>query len=236
MTERKLTEEEIELIYDFCYERNVSEYEIQAELVDHLASAIEENWKENPEISFFDNLFEIYRQFGTDGFQTLTKSKKRAFQKQYNYLFLKFLGSFFQLPRIIFTFAFSFFLFAIIRHFDAREPVMFSIQGFSLALYLWYILFYFPRRLTIKVKKEQQFLFVNYINTLKSLSSLLITCSINTVNIGFRHFKVPNTVWFDFSLSFTVVMLFIVGYAFMFYMPKLMKQHFTKQFPQFVKS
>ena len=95
MTERKLTEEEIELIYDFCYERNVSEYEIQAELVDHLASAIEENWKENPEISFFDNLFEIYRQFGTDGFQTLTKSKKRAFRNKKTWLVDKKTWSFF---------------------------------------------------------------------------------------------------------------------------------------------
>ena len=236
MSERKLTTEEIELIYDFCYDRDVSEYEIQVELVDHLASAIEEKWKINPEISFFDNLFEIYHRFGPDDFKKLAKSKKRAFQKQYNRLFIRFIISFFQLPRIILTFAFSFFLFAFIRYFDAREAVMYSIQGFSLASFLWYTFFFFPGRLAIKVKKEQKFLFINYLNTLKALSNLLIICSVNAINMSFRHFKAPETVWFDFGLSFTVIVFFIVGYAFMFYMPLLMKQHFNEEFPQFVKS
>lgn len=236
MTEGKLTPKEIELIYDFCYHRGISEYEIQTELVDHLASAIEDSWKENRDLSFFDNLFDIYNQFGPDGFKKLAKSKKRAFQKQYNQLFWKFLGSFFQLPRIILTFALCFSMFAILRFFDAREPVMYSIQGFSLASYLWYIIIFFPRRLAIKVKKEQKFLFINYINTLKALSNFLIICSINAINICFRHFKAPDTAWFDSALSFLVVMLMIAGYALMFYMPRLVKQHFSREYPEFIQS
>ena len=235
MTERKITPEEIELIYDFCYDRGVSEYEIQSELVDHLASAIEDSWKENRDISFFDNLFGVYRQFGHFGFKKIAKSKKRAFQKQYNQLFLKFLGSFFLLPRIILTFVLSFSLFITIRFFDAREPIMFGIQGFSLALYLWYLLIFFPRRVAIKVKKEHKFLFINYIDFLRNLSGLLVTVSINGIKLCFEHFKAPNHAWFDFGLSFTIILLFIIGYALMFYMPALTNRHFKEQFPQFVK-
>ena len=236
MTERKLTTEEIELIYDFCYDRGISEYEIQTELVDHLASAIEDRWKENRNLAFFDNLFEIYNRFEPDGFKKLAKSKKRAFQRQYNQLFLKFLGSFFQLPNIILTFVLSFSLFITIRFFDAREPVMLGIQGLSLVLYFWYVLIYFPRRFAIKIRKEQKFLFINYINTLKAYSNLLILFSINAINICFRHFKAPDTVWFDSALSFIVVMLIIVGYALMFYMPRLVKQHFSREYPKFIQS
>lgn len=236
MSERKLSPEEIELIYDFCYDRGVSEYEIQSELVDHLASAIEDRWKESPDLSFFDNLFGVYRQFGHFGFKKIVKSKKVAFRRQYNRLLIKFLGSFFLLPRIMLTLVLGAFLFILVHFFDAREPVMFGIMGFSLALYLWYILVFFPKWLTVKVKKEQKFLFLNYINTLKAVSNLLILCLINAVNICFRHFAVPNYAWFDLGLSFAVVFLFILGYALMFYMPTLTNRHFKEQFPQFVAS
>lgn len=236
MTERKLTPKEIELIYDFCCDRGISEYEIQSELVDHLASAIEETWKEKPDSSFHDALFEAYHQFGPDGFKKLAKSKKRAFQRQYNLVFLKFLGSFFQLPRIILTFALCFSLFAILRVFEAREPVMFFIQGFSLALYLWYILFFFPRRLAFKVKKKQAFLFLNYIELLRKASNLLVLFLVQAINMSFRYFEASDTTWFDFGLSFMVVFLFIIGYALMFYMPQLTRRHFKEQFPQFVQS
>lgn len=236
MTERKLTPEEIELIYDFCYDKGIIEYEIQSELVDHLASAMEDRWKENQELSFPDNLSEIYNRFGYEGVMKFAKSKKRAFQKQYNRLFLKFLGSFFQLPRIILTLALCFSLFTILRILDDREPIMRSIQVFSLAIYLWYIFSFVPRRLSIKVKKEQRFLFLNYISILRSLSGLLVTLSVNVASLCFKYFKAPDKAWFDFGLSFAIVFLFILGYALMFYMPILTNRHFKDQFPQFVMS
>lgn len=236
MSEQKLTPEEIELIYDFCYDKGVSEYEIQSELVDHLASAMEDRWKENQELSFLDNLSEIYGRFGNEGFVKLANGKKRAFQKQYNRLFLKFLGSFFLLPRIILTFLLCFSLFAILRFFDDREPVMRFIQVFSLASYAWYILVFLPRRIAIKVKREQRFLLLNYISSLRSISSLLITLSVNLISLCLRQFKAPDYSWFDFGLSFAIVFLFIIGYALMFYMPTLTNRHFKEQFPQFVQS
>jgi hypothetical protein len=41
MEERRLTPDEIDELFAFCSKRNVKEYEIQVELVDHLASSIE---------------------------------------------------------------------------------------------------------------------------------------------------------------------------------------------------
>jgi hypothetical protein len=41
MTERKLNPAQIEELFAFCCKRNINEYGIQAELVDHLASSIE---------------------------------------------------------------------------------------------------------------------------------------------------------------------------------------------------
>ena len=44
----KLTTEQIDQLYRFTRQHYVEWYDLQTELVDHLANAIEEQWQENP--------------------------------------------------------------------------------------------------------------------------------------------------------------------------------------------
>ena len=60
MTTKKLTNEEIEGLFIFCRKRKVKYYDVQLELVDHLATSIEEIWRTQPEIPFQDALTKIY--------------------------------------------------------------------------------------------------------------------------------------------------------------------------------
>ncbi len=53
---RKITEQEINQIFYFTKKHYVEFYDVQVELVDHLANAIEDQWKENSNISFEDAL------------------------------------------------------------------------------------------------------------------------------------------------------------------------------------
>ena len=53
---RKITKAEINQLFDFTQKHYVEFYDVQVELVDHLANAIEAQWSENPEISFEEAL------------------------------------------------------------------------------------------------------------------------------------------------------------------------------------
>lgn len=44
----KLNESQIEELYDFTRKHFVEYYDLQIELVDHLANGIESKWQENP--------------------------------------------------------------------------------------------------------------------------------------------------------------------------------------------
>ena len=48
----KLTQEQIARLYRFTREHYVEWYDLQTELVDHLANAIEEQAQQNPTLSF----------------------------------------------------------------------------------------------------------------------------------------------------------------------------------------
>lgn len=73
---RKITEQEIKLLFDFTKKHYVEFYDVQVELVDHLANAIEAQWEENPKLSFEDALQIEFKKFGIFGFTGLVKKNK----------------------------------------------------------------------------------------------------------------------------------------------------------------
>ena len=78
---RKITEQEINQIFDFTKKHYVEHYDVQVELVDHLANAIEDQWKENPNILFEDALQTEFKKFGIFWFTGLVEQKQSELQK-----------------------------------------------------------------------------------------------------------------------------------------------------------
>ncbi len=64
----KLSKEQIQKLYTFTHQHYVEYYDLQTELVDHLANAIEEQWQENPKLSFDEALQIEFKKFGVFGF------------------------------------------------------------------------------------------------------------------------------------------------------------------------
>ena len=82
----KLTSEQIERLYQFTRQHYVEWYDLQTELVDHLANAIEQQWQENPKISFEEALQIEFKKFGVFGFMDVIKEKQVALSKKYKIL------------------------------------------------------------------------------------------------------------------------------------------------------
>ena len=100
---KKLTNQEIEQLFAFTKKHLVEHYDVQVELVDHLANAIEAQWNENPNISFEDALQKEYKNFGVFGFSGLVKQKQASLQQHYWNIIKKEFISFFSVPKIILT-------------------------------------------------------------------------------------------------------------------------------------
>ena len=96
-----LTEEQIQSLFNFCYDHSVEYYEVQLELVDHLANAIESEMKANPTITFAGALEKVYHSFGYNGFKPLVIEKQKIAKNQSRRLFWQLFKSQFRWPKIL---------------------------------------------------------------------------------------------------------------------------------------
>jgi hypothetical protein len=79
----KLTQEQIDQLYIFTRQHYVEYFDVQSELVDHLANAIETEWQENPKLSFDEALNKEFKKFGVFGFEDVVEQKQKQLTRKY---------------------------------------------------------------------------------------------------------------------------------------------------------
>lgn len=108
---RTVTSEETEELFLFCRKHFVYHYDLQVELVDHLASSVEEQWESDPELSFEEALHKTFKKFGISGFSKIKEQKQKELRRKYNILLWKYLLEFYRWPKILLTLAVTMTLF-----------------------------------------------------------------------------------------------------------------------------
>ncbi|QES88248.1 hypothetical protein [Rhizosphaericola mali] len=76
-----LSPDKIDKLFRFCEKHGIKYYDVQVELVDHLASAIETAMSDHPNLSFDDCLQKEYKGFGATGFAKLLSEKKKSIER-----------------------------------------------------------------------------------------------------------------------------------------------------------
>lgn len=139
----KLTEVQIEQLYRFTREHFVEHYDVQSELVDHLANDIEVLMVENPNISFDQALNMSFKKFGVFGFQDVVSAKMKSMEKKYWKLVFQILKDFFTIPRILVSFTLFIGILFLFKFLGFENVTM--IIGFSGVLVMLIKLFQIKR-------------------------------------------------------------------------------------------
>jgi hypothetical protein len=121
----KLTKEQIQQLYIFTRQHYVEHYDVQTELVDHLANDIEQIWITQPNLSFEDARDISFKKFGVFGFMDVVSERQKALSKKYWKIIWSFAKDWFQLSKIILT-IFIFTLFTIACRSKFEEYFLFS--------------------------------------------------------------------------------------------------------------
>ena len=103
----ELSERHIENLYQFTRDHFVEYYDLQTELVDHLANDIEAIWEQEPNLSFVNAREKAFKKFGVYGFSDVVIHRERAMTKRYFKYLWRELKIWFSLPKIIITLALS---------------------------------------------------------------------------------------------------------------------------------
>ena len=104
----ELTENQIDELYKFTRKHYVYHYDVQSELVDHLANDIENIWQETPNLSFEQARDKSFKKFGIFGFMDVVEKKQSQMTKKYYKIIFKFAKEWFRLPKIVLTLAMIF--------------------------------------------------------------------------------------------------------------------------------
>ncbi|AWV99237.1 hypothetical protein [Arcticibacterium luteifluviistationis] len=106
-----LNASQIEQLYKFTERHYVDYYDVQTELVDHLASGIEARLEENPNQVFEQVLDDVFTGFGVMGFGSFVEEKQKEVAKKGRRMFWRAFISFFSIPKVLFSLGLAFLIY-----------------------------------------------------------------------------------------------------------------------------
>jgi hypothetical protein len=225
----KLTQEQIQQLYTFTRQHFVEYYDVQTELVDHLANDIEQIWLEQPNLSF-ENARDIsFKKFGVFGFMDVVESRSKALNKKYWKLIWGIFKNYFKLPQLLTTLAIFSVIYMSFKIIPNHQWIYIFI-GVVICTALIIQLF------KLHKLKKQRFKATNK-------KWLLEEYILNAGNIGaFGYFIVQFPLQFDKHLSnepliiamsvfFTcyIVLLYIIAFV----LPSKVEELLKKQYPEY---
>jgi hypothetical protein len=122
----KISDNQITELYRFTREHFVLHYDVQTELVDHLANDIEQIWVEQPMLTFREAKTISFKKFGVFGFMDVVEKRQKVLGNKYWRIIWRFAKDWFQLPKIALTFLICFLLYQIFTS-NVSEYIFISI-------------------------------------------------------------------------------------------------------------
>ena len=128
MNERvTLNDEQIAHLFKFVQAKRVRYKDVQVEIVDHLASGIEDMMTDDAQLTFLEGLNEIYSKFPITGFAVMVGERTDAMMKYWRRQYAKILIGYFKLPKIILTIGFFYAFFQLFSRVEVRAVLIFGI-------------------------------------------------------------------------------------------------------------
>ena len=225
---RKITQPEIEKLYEFTRKHFVEYYDLQTELVDHLANGMEARWQENPHLSFEENLNLEFKKFGVFGFSDVVEKRQRAMEKKYYGLIWNEIKQAVKRPKAVF-----FLIFAILvsRFFLEINNGVYFLTGTALVLLI--AAFIYRRKIFPKRKKgtDRVFLLEEIIRNAGGMSIFFIFPfnSLNLFTSSSGNIESDLAKWLYVLM---MAVLFLICYICFWVLPKKKDEILEKAYPQ----
>ena len=229
----KLTTSQIDHLFTFTRQHFVEWYDLQSELVDHLANAIETEWAQNPKLTFDEALNKEFKKFGVFGFMDVVEKRQAVLGKKYNGLVWQHFKDFFGIPKIVLTIAMTLLLYSILKISRHNEWIFI---GFYLILigFTFYEIFKNNKiKKRKKQTKEKRWLFEEIINQYGSFSGAIIFPFNFFVSI-FNHSEkyLGNDIW-TLGLSFFLVVLGLLIFIIFKIIPSKAEDYLQTTYPEY---
>ena len=221
----KISAEQIEQLYAFTRKHFVDHYDLQTELVDHMANAIEDRWQEDPKLTFEEAMQQEFKKFGIFGFMSVVEQRQRALNKKYNKLIWSNFRTFFKLPKIMLTIV----MVGLLYQSFALSPIIFGVLFIAAFIGLAVRAVYFGVKLRKKSKRTGK---------RWMLEEIIFKCG-GLGPMFYFPYQITNFLFGDYpaigelllAIAFTVFLLY--EYIILFVIPAEAKKHLAETYPEY---
>jgi hypothetical protein len=222
----KLTLNQIQQLYKFTRQHYVEHYDLQTELVDHLAHGIEQLQQENPSLSFEQALNQEFKKFGVFGFMDVVAERQKTMSKKYYGIIFKFFKEYFQLPKIILTLCLTTLLVIVLQTVH-QGHLHYWVSGILLIGILPMFISILKHSKKLKKKKRKWMLEEMLLNH-AGVAQILI------LPIHLLNFEYMITSFFWLSIiSFTMVSMLLLVYVITFVIPSKAEKLLEETYPEY---
>lgn len=231
---KKVSPTQVSRLYEFTRQHYVEFYDVQTELVDHMANGIESLWQENPEITFESALQQEFKKFGIFGFMDVLEKRQQAMEKKYFRIILREAVQILKQPKLLTA---VFLLFGIITvGLRTKTGYFVLVIGLIIALFTMAI-FHTIRASKIKRKLKagkKVYLLENTIFNGGSIFALVFIPFqlLQIFNSGFDMSSFPLPNFQTYLFAFFVCVLAVVSYLCFYKLPKKKDQILQKTYPE----
>ena len=228
----KLTENQIDELYKFTREHYVYFYDVQSELVDHLANDIEEIWVDKPKLSFENARDTSFKKFGIFGFMDVIEAKQKQMNKRYWKIILRFAKEWFTVPKIVITIS-VFFIFFMLLQIQYSEYIFLATLLILVTLEMRIVYFVRKQHKKKEAKKEKIFLLESMIGDTKNgFTGFTFINLFNTVNLTGFDFSALNMYWV-LIISGVLTLLCILFYVSNYIIPQKAEELLHETYPEY---
>lgn len=222
----------IKELFSFVAKKRVRYKDVQIELVDHLATAIEEIMEHEPNLTFNKALEKVYAGFGIYGFAKIIEQKEQAMHKFWRTRIFNYVRKFYALPRIIGTIGSMILVFLLLYYgFIGLKPIVIIVTLCAFCGIVWVMYVQHVLDNTIR-----DYLYVkSYYNVVGSF----IFAFFYVPNIYFPNMDSNiwnNNYWTILIISFCFPMGIILSYICLYEIPKELKKEFELRFKRYIQT
>ena len=225
----KLTPEQLERLYLFTRQHYVEWYDLQTELVDHLANAIEQQWQENPIISFEDALQKEFKKFGVFGFMNVVEKRQAALNKKYNKIIWKHFKAFFTIPKIIFTITLVGLIYILLITSTYKADVVLVAFGIIILSFYSFIIYFANKNKKANAATHKKWLLKEIILGRSSIVGMIYL----PIQIILHSEKVLENSLGVLGVSFLLVSLILIEYIMVIEIPKKAEDYLKETYPEY---
>lgn len=232
---KKLNEEQIAQLYEFTRRHFVEHYDLQTELVDHLANGIEKQWVDDAQLPFEKALQLEFKKFGVFGFTEIVEQRMAAMQKRYFHIIGKHALEFLQSLNMVVWLLCTAILLLVALKITHGTLAIYTIGFVAVIISLAYMLIKAHRhRRLLKHEQRKRWMFEELINKYGMGQSILWFPYYTFINsfIHLDHLEQPSDVASILVVSLTAL-FFLLSYLIFIDIPKKASVYLAEVYPEY---